>query len=187
MKIAQFNRHFSRIALMATFFSLGLVTTILATPSDEISRAVSTSGGPTIKKASTEQFVKGFSAVLIRLKNKDVPIYVGSAVKLRPDLAPQITVAAIHVARPSEAHVDSKQPCDWVEPIFRAAVDAAPDAKEAIVRAAAAAYPDIRDCIVEAPGEGPAGVVNTGNNALGTINPSNTRGVVTSEEQPPRP
>jgi hypothetical protein len=168
------------------FLSLGFITAIFATPSDEISRAVSTSGGPSVEKASTHQFVNAFSAVLTRTKSKDVPGYVSSAVKLRRDLAPQITVAAINVARPTETKVDAKSPCDWVEPILRAATDAAPDGKDAIARAVIAADPDLRDCIVEAPGEGPAGALNS-NRALGTINPSNTRGVVTSEEQPPRP
>ncbi len=187
MKTDQLHRHLSPAAFTAIFLSIGCATAILATPSDEISRAVSKSGGLTVQKATRAQFVNGFSAVLARAKNKDIPSYVGSAVKLRTEFAPQITVAAINVARPSEAKVDVKSPCDWVEPIIRAATDAAPDAKDAIARAVIAADPDLRDCILEAPGEGPASALNTGNNTLGTINPSNTRGVVTSEEQPPRP
>lgn len=186
MKTDPLDRH-RTVAGMAIFLSLGFAAAMLATPSDEISRAVSTSGGASVQKATTHQFVNAFSAVLTRVKSKDVPGYVGSAVKLRRDLAPQITVAAINVARPSETKVDAKSPCEWVDPIFRAAIVAAPDSKEAIEHAVIAAHPDVRDCIVEAPGEGPSGALKTGNSTLGTLNPSNTRGVVTSEEQPPRP
>jgi hypothetical protein len=175
------------VAFTVIFLSLAFVAAILATPSDEITRAVTTSGGASVQKATTHQFVNAFSAVLTRVKGKNAPGYVSSAVKLRPDLAPQITVAAINVVRPNEAGVDAKSPCEWAGSIFQAAVTAAPAAKEAIERAVIAADPDLRDCIVESPGEGPGSALNSANNTLGTINPSNTRGVVTSEEQPPRP
>jgi hypothetical protein len=70
---------------------------------------------------------------------------------MRHDLAPQITVAALRAYRPSgKKGGEQVVSCDWVDPIIRTAVAAAPSAKDAIVRAAIDAQPYARECILAA-------------------------------------
>src|SRR5712692_8726127 len=68
--------------------------TVLATPADEIARAVLANGVSDVNQATAKQFIRAFSAVLVRVGAKEIPSYVSSAIKLHPDLAPQITAAA---------------------------------------------------------------------------------------------
>jgi hypothetical protein len=163
-----------------------------ASPSDEISRAVAAAGAPSVKQADAATFTQAFSSVVIRTKCKDIAPYVTAAVKLRPDLASQITIAALKAHR----HNVNDVSCECVDPIIRAAIAAAPDAKKAIVRAAIETQPWARECILAAAGQTetqtaffrPPGVDagNINGSAIGTINPANIGGVrnVNTPENP---
>jgi len=156
-------------------------TNVLAAPVDEIRNAVIAGGAGNVEAATPAQFVRAFSAVLTRVPERKYPDYVSGAIKLRSDLAPQITVAALR------AHEnDPKDSCHWVDPILRAAIAAAPTAKDAIVRAALQAEPFSKECIFAAAGikdgDGigtaffrPSGVDagSINSSAIGTINPAN--------------
>ena len=156
-----------------------------AIPSDEIRHAVTAGGAAEVATAASAKFVRAFSALLARVPAKTHPDYVTAAIKLRSDLAPEITVAALHAhRRPRNDVVDS---CDWIDAIIRAAIAAAPPAKEAIVRAAVKAEPFAQKCIFAAAGIQDdvqtaflqlsgidAGNINS--SSLGTINPANISG-----------
>jgi len=166
-----------------------------AAPADEISRAVIAAGATSVAQANAAQFIQGFSAVVIRASQKNIALYVTAAIKMRSDLASQITIAAINAHRGTGTNVT----CDWVDPIIRAAIAAAPDAKKALVRAAIQSEPWARECILAAAnmsGETetaflrPSGVDagNVNGAAIGTINPANIgasgQGNVNTPENP---
>jgi hypothetical protein len=153
---------------------------VTAAPADTICHAVAAGGAAKIETATPPQFVRAFAAVLMRVPEPDRPPYLTAAIRLRPDLAPQITVAALR------AHEkDSQNSCNWTDAIIRAAIAAAPAAKEAIVLAALEAEPYARACILAAAGieKGdrlfaffrPPGVDagNINSSSIGTINPGN--------------
>src|SRR2546423_171997 len=192
MKTNYFYRHLTYSILLAIGLSLGMPTAAVATPANEISRAVSAGGASDVKHATPEQFIRAFTAVTARVKEKQVSSYVSAAVAMRPELAPQIVVAAINVARPiRDKQVVDKQiaePCEWIDPIIRAAIAAAPNEKDAIVRAAIAADPWAKECILAAAGikeiELVMDVGNITSTTFGTINPANIVGGVQSPSQP---
>jgi hypothetical protein len=144
-------RNFLNGLLNASLFSIVLAlftgsSAFAASPADEISRAVKVAGGADIKKAAPAEFVQGFRAVVIKAKQAEAPLYVSTAVGMRPDLAPQIAGAALK-ARPLD-----RRTCDGVDAIIKAAITAAPTARHAIAQAALAAQPAARDCILAAAG-----------------------------------
>jgi hypothetical protein len=185
------TRHLLRTVILvsALAFPLAFTATLRASPDDEIMRAVSAGGARNVQQAEPRIYLNAFSSVLARKKEKGVPAYVSAAVKLRPDLADRVVVAALHSHRYSDKEMAGKEvACDWVEPIIRAAIAAAPRAKDAIVRAAIESDPWARDCILAA-----AGITRETETAflyppgIGTINPSNiggNLGNVQSLEQP---
>jgi hypothetical protein len=131
-----------------------VVSSMQAQPSDEIQRAVAAAGAPSVSQASADTFLHSFSSVLVRSRGKDVPAYVSTAVTMRPDLAPQITVAALRAYRTGGNKVTGKEvSCDRVDPIIRAAIAAAPSRTDAIVRAAVEAQPYARECILACAGK----------------------------------
>lgn len=176
------------------FFSAVVAVSLLsanagsAAPSDEIKRAISASGAANIESATPTQFVKAFSSVAIRVKEQTLPDYVTAGISLRPDLAPQITAAALRAYRSKQDSKEDLDACHWADPIVRAAIAAAPSAKGAIVRAAVEAEPYARACIFAAAGMQngdtetaffrppgvDAGSINS--SAIGTINPGNFSG-----------
>jgi hypothetical protein len=117
---------------------------VLASPATEIHRSVKVAGATDIKHAVPATFMQGYNAVIIKVRQADAPLYVSAAVKMRPDLAPQITVATLN-ARPRERHS-----CEGISAIIKAAIAATPDSRYAIARAALAAQPTSRQCILEA-------------------------------------
>jgi len=180
------------LILAALAFLPGQAT---AAPADEISRAVIAAGAASVAQANATQFIRGFTAVVVRASQKNIALYVTAAIKMRPDLASQITIAAINAHRGTGTNVT----CDWVDPIIRAAIAAAPDAKKALVRAAIQSEPWARECILAAAnmsGETetaflrPSGVDagNVNGAAIGTINPANIgangQGNVNTPEHP---
>jgi len=106
-----------------------------------------------VSQASTDGFLHAFSSVLVRSRGSDLPAYVSAAVTMRPDLAPQITVAALRAYRPSGKEGGKQVSCDWVDPIIRTAIAAAPSQADAIVLAAIDAKPYARECILAAAGK----------------------------------
>ena len=188
-------RTFSVAAMIAfAIATLGLFPAkVEASPADEISRAVLAAGATSVAQANAQTFIQGFSAVIVRAKASNIAGYVTAAIKLRPDLASAITVAALRAH-----HQDATdRSCGWVDSIIRAAIAAAPDAKKALVRAAIEAEPWARECILAAAGMSsdtemaffrPPGVDagNVNSAAIGTINPANigASGGVVSPERP---
>jgi hypothetical protein len=151
-----------------------------ASPADQISHAVLAAGATSVADASAKTFIQGFSSVIVRPKCDEIGGYVTAAVKLRPDLVSAIAIAAIRAHHRNSSDLS----CDCVDPIIRAAILAAPDAKKALVRAAIDSEPWARECIVSASGLSrdtetaffrPPGVDagNVNGAAIGTINPAN--------------
>jgi hypothetical protein len=134
----------------ASIFALALALfagqSAFASPTTEINRAVNVAGGTDVKHAVPSTFMQGFNAVIIKVKQADAPLYVSAAIKLRPDLAPQITVATVN-ARARDRHS-----CEDISAIIKAAIAAAPDSRYAVIRAVLAAQPGSRQCILEAAG-----------------------------------
>lgn len=152
-----------------------------AAPADEITAAVLASGASSVESATPVQFTRAYSSVLTRVPERKHCEYLTAAIRLRPDLAGRSTAATLRAHRPG---VDDD--CDWVNPIIRCALAAAPNAREAIVRASIEQLPEARECILAAAGmeDGqlvsfrPPGVDagNINSTALGTINPGNFSG-----------
>ena len=129
---------------------------------DALARALAAQN-TTIATASQEQFLAAFNSVIVSSDPATVCAIVGRAVRVRPDLADRIVVAAITSARPVRGYSkDFKQPigkeipCEWVQCILQAAIAADPSAERLIIDAALAAAPMLRDCIqgvTPCPGE----------------------------------
>jgi len=161
---------------------------------DALTQAVRVAGASSLSTATTDQFLRGLNSLFARSNARDVCAYVGAAVRARPDLAPQIVVAALNVASVSRSDLrdfkDFKQPvgkeisCDEVDCIIRAAIAAHPEAADEIVNAAIAAAPLLRDCISAAVPCAPANVFAEPI-LISPINPANFVPPVVSPEQPP--
>ena len=179
----RFRWHFRYLLRAAALAGL-LVTSGLAASTSELRHAVAASGAVNVESATPAQFIKAFNSVAVRLPKQALPDHISVSINLRPDLAAQITVAALQIPQKKMA-LDN---CDWVEPIIRAALAAAPSAKHAILHAALAAEPEARECILAAAGSEdaeagseffrPAGVDagSVTSSAIGTINPGNFSG-----------
>jgi hypothetical protein len=152
-KIMNSKPKITAIIISAIVAACIVASSVQAQPSDEIRRAVAAAGAPSVSQAPPDTFLHAFSSVLVRSRGGDVPAYVSAAVTMRPDLAPQITVAALRAHR-SGGKKGGEQvvSCDWVDPIIRAAIAAARSQADAIVRAAIDAQPYARECILAAAG-----------------------------------
>jgi hypothetical protein len=140
------------IAVIATVVLSIVASSIQAAPADDIQRAVATAGAPSVSAASADVFLHAFSSVVVRARG-NAAAYVAAAIAMRHDLAPQITVAALRAYRTGRNKVIGQEgSCDWVDPIIRTAIAAAPSQAVAIVLAAIAAEPYARECILAAAG-----------------------------------
>ena len=138
------------ITIVATVVLAIVASSTQAAPSDEIQRAVAKSGAPSASQASPDVFLHAFSSVVVRARG-NAAAYVAAAIAMRHDLAPQITVAALRAYRTGRNKVIGQEgSCDWVDPIIRTAIAAAPSQAVAIVLAAIAAEPYARECILAA-------------------------------------
>ena len=135
------------IAVVATVVLSIVASSIQAAPADDIQRAVARAGAPSVSAAPADVFLHAFSSVVVRARG-NVPAYVAAAIATRPDLASQITVAALRAQR--SGGKEKQASCDWVDPIIRTAIAAAPSQAVDIVLAAIAAEPDARECILAA-------------------------------------
>ncbi len=121
----------------------------------ELQSAVSAAGAGSVGTASPDQFMHAFNSVLVRYPRDRVCDLVATAARLRPDLAPQIVVAAVTTGRPVRGYgkdykevVGRKEmPCDAVQCIVDAAVAASPRMTDDIYNAVLLAAPMLRDCI----------------------------------------
>jgi FecR protein len=163
---------------------------------DDLRRAVNVAGAGSAATATPDQFMRALNSLFVRLSAREVCDYVGVAVRLRPDLADRIVVAALSVSRISRSDFkDFKQPvgkqisCEEIDCIIREAIAAHPSAAKEIVNAAVAAAPLLRDCIVAAanlaqPCQEANAFVEP--HTPNSINPANDiPGEVVSPEQPP--
>ena len=140
------------IAVVATVVLSIVASSIQAAPSDDIQRAVARAGAPSVSAAPADVFLHAFSSVVVRARG-NAAAYVAAAIAMRHDLAPQITVAALRAYRTGGNKVIGKEgSCDWVDPIIRTAIAAAPSQRVVIVLAAIAAEPYARECILAAAG-----------------------------------
>ena len=155
----------------------------------ELARAVSAAGAGSIGSATPDQFMQAFNSVVVRYPRDQVCDLVATAVRLRPDLADRIAVAAITGYRPIRGYSkDYKQvvgkekemPCDWVLCIVDAAIAASPRMADEIINALLQAAPMLRDCIGE-----PCFPANEflPPHIISPLNPANF--VPVSPEQPP--
>ena len=155
----------------------------------ELARAVSAAGAGSIGSASPDQFMQAFNSVVVRYPRDQVCDLVATAVRLRPDLADRIVVAAITGYRPIRGYSkDYKQvvgkekemPCDWVLCIVDAAIAASPRMANQIINAILQAAPMLRECIGE-----PCFPANEflPPHIISPLNPANF--VPVSPEQPP--
>jgi hypothetical protein len=135
---------------MLGMVSCALFSTATAAPLDELMSAVLHGGAPTVGEASPRQFLRAYMSILARAQPKEVIWYVNTAVKARPDLAPQIVLATLNVRRPNMRTADRRKTCQLIGDIIQAAVMANPQAAPAIVKVAIEAAPFARDCIIAA-------------------------------------
>ena len=134
-------------AIVATCIAASAVQ---AQPADDIQRAVARAGAPSVSAAPADVFLHAFSSVVVRARG-NAAAYVAAAIAMRHDLAPQITVAALRAYRTGRNKVIGQEgSCDWVDPIIRTAIAAAPSQAVDIVLAAIAAEPYARECILAA-------------------------------------
>lgn len=121
----------------------------LATPTDEITRAVAANGVSDVSQARPRQFVKAFNAVALRTAPRDLPDYVIAATNLRPDLAPNVVAVAIK-AGIKNWEAKPEMLCALIERIVRAAIVVNPPAAASIAKAGASASTELRRCVLEA-------------------------------------
>src|SRR6266567_303689 len=77
----------------------------------ELASAVSASGAVSIGAATPEQFLAAFSSLLVRYPEAEICDFVATAVRLRPELADRIVVAAVIGRRPVSGY--SKEAKDF--------------------------------------------------------------------------
>jgi hypothetical protein len=68
-------------------------------PNGDLDRAVRAAGAASIETATPDQFMRGFSSLLVRYPPSQVRTLVAGAIRARPDLADRITAAAAGVRR----------------------------------------------------------------------------------------
>ena len=126
----------------------------------ELDSAARAAGASSAGSASPDQFMHAFNSLVVRYPRDQVCDLVATAVRLRPDLAPQIVVAAVTGYQPyqpvrgygkdyKEVVGKKEMPCDVVQCIVDAAVAAYPRLTDEIYNAVLTAAPMLRDCIGE--------------------------------------
>jgi len=122
----------------------------------ELASAVSASGAASIGAATQEQFLAAFSSLLVRYPQAEICDFVATAVRLRPELADRIVVAAVTGRRPVSGYSkeakdfkEKEMPCDWVQCIVDAAIAGSPQMANEIINALLQAAPMLRECIGE--------------------------------------
>ena len=140
---------FARYLLLIGCVTALLTSRALATPSEEIVRAVAANGVTDVSQAHARQVVNAFRAVTFRVQPRDLPDYVAAAIKLRPDLAANFVAVAVK-ATGKRAGAKPELVCTMIERIVAAAVAAKSSAAVSIASAAAVAAPRLRQCVIDA-------------------------------------
>jgi hypothetical protein len=138
-----------RLGALVLCASAFLPASGVATPAEEISRAVTVNGVADVAAAHPKQFLQAFNAVALRTQPRELPNYVVAAIQLRTELAPNIAAVAIN-ATVKNSKAKSGSRCALVDRIISAALTVNPGAVSAVVKAAAAAAPELRQCTVNA-------------------------------------
>lgn len=150
MQIALTTAAGRRLTALALAMSFSVTPALMSAPADELLLAVAAGGSTSAREAQADQFLRAFTAVIVGVKERQIGSRVSTAVKLRPDLADKIVVAALTARRVDRNPLNHRLSCDIISGIIRAAVLAAPPAAVAIVRAAIVAEPYARECIITA-------------------------------------
>ena len=85
------------VGLALTFF-VTVTDWLLASPSEEIAAAVSSSGANSVKDANPQRYLSAVASILARVDQKHAPLYVAAAVQARPDLKDQIMATAAEMS-----------------------------------------------------------------------------------------
>src|SRR5205823_5262685 len=122
----------------------------------ELAHAVSASGAVSIGAATPEQFLAAFSSLLVRYPEAEICDFVATAVRLRPELADRIVVAAVIGRRPVSGYSkeakdfkEKEMPCEWVQCIVDAAIAGNPRMANEIINALLQAATMLSECIGE--------------------------------------
>jgi hypothetical protein len=121
----------------------------------ELDSAVRAAGAGSVGRASPDQFMHAFNSLVVRYPRDQVCDLVATAARLRPDLAPQIVVAAVTGYQPvrgygkdyKEVAGRKEMPCDAVHCIVDAGIAASPRMTDDIYNAVLQAAPMLGDCI----------------------------------------
>ena len=141
--------------------ALLLTASAFATATDEITRAVSVGGAPVVSSAPPEVFIRGLTAVSLRVDQSDLPHYAMCAIQLRQDLTPEIVTTTLRSSVRSQRGVIAPvvgriiTAAVWANPreavaITLAALEIDPALRGVIVAAAIAAAPEQREAIESA-------------------------------------
>lgn len=84
------------VSLVAAVF-VTVTGWLLASPSEEITSAISANGTRNVKQANANTFLDAFASVLVAVDKKGSTPYIAAAVKLRPDLKVQIAETATDI------------------------------------------------------------------------------------------
>ena len=88
--------------ILATVLFVTVTQWLLASPSEDIKKAVASSGNADVKKASASDFLDAFAAVLIQNDEAKTSSYVRAAQQMRPDLKDQIATTATDIDTESD-------------------------------------------------------------------------------------
>ncbi len=80
--------------IAATALFVTVTQWLLASPADEIAKAVASGGNADVKKASVPAFIDAFASVLVQTDRGRSASYIAAAQQLRPDLRNEIAAAA---------------------------------------------------------------------------------------------
>jgi hypothetical protein len=135
---------------LLTFSCLVLMgASALASPTEEIVRALTVTGTSDVTQVRPHQFVNAFNAVALRIPVRDLPVYVAAALHLRPSLAPNVVAVAIIAAtRNSEAKPEALHAI--IQRIVKVAIAENPELASMIAQAAASVAPELRSSILAA-------------------------------------
>jgi hypothetical protein len=133
--------------VLALVFLVSFAAPALASAEEELTRAAAVSGD--LRETSPEQFLRGFTATIARMKRRELPGYVVAALQLRADLAPQITAAALRVGR-NNAPADRRGTITFISRIITCAIEGNHAEAVATVQAALEVAPGFAECIVSA-------------------------------------
>jgi hypothetical protein len=132
--------------VLLLFVLLLAIGSLQAAPRDEIKAAVTLDGSADASQVSRTVFLRGFSAVAVRVKPRDLPSYVVGAIEVRPDLTRAIVAHALKIA----ARQHPGLTCAVVSRIVTAAIAANPSAAVVITKAAIQAKPAMASCVIAA-------------------------------------